>query len=264
MSYKTYYPGGRKKALTFSYDDGQIFDRRLVGIFNKYCMKGTFHLNSGTLGKEGYVAEQEVKELYKGHEVSCHSVTHPYFNQLSQVELNQEIWEDRRNLERLTGYIMRGMSYPFGVYDERSIKTLKLLGMEYSRTVNATQGFNLPGDFLQWHPTCHHNDDLMKKLENFVNQPAWYNMPLFYIWGHSYEFDRQNNWEVIEDFCKAAAGNDDVWYATNIEILDYINALRGLLFNVDMTQVRNPSCISVWLGRDSAIFEIKPGETLEI
>ena len=43
------YPQGKAKALTFSYDDAQHYDRELVPIFNKYGMKATFHLNSGTL-----------------------------------------------------------------------------------------------------------------------------------------------------------------------------------------------------------------------
>ena len=43
------YPDGKKRALTFSYDDGSANDRRLVEIFNKFGMKGTFHLNSGHL-----------------------------------------------------------------------------------------------------------------------------------------------------------------------------------------------------------------------
>ena len=30
------YPNGKRKALTFSYDDAQVFDRELVRIFNKY------------------------------------------------------------------------------------------------------------------------------------------------------------------------------------------------------------------------------------
>lgn len=48
---KFLYPNGLEKALTFSYDDGRVFDRKLVEIFNRYGVKGTFHLNSGTLGK---------------------------------------------------------------------------------------------------------------------------------------------------------------------------------------------------------------------
>jgi peptidoglycan/xylan/chitin deacetylase (PgdA/CDA1 family) len=41
------FPGGKQKALTLSYDDGQAQDRRLVALFNKYNLKATFHLNSG-------------------------------------------------------------------------------------------------------------------------------------------------------------------------------------------------------------------------
>ena len=37
------YPGGKIKALTFSYDDGVRFDGKLIEIFNRYGMKGTFN-----------------------------------------------------------------------------------------------------------------------------------------------------------------------------------------------------------------------------
>ncbi len=43
---------------------------------------------------------------------------------------------------------------------------------------------------------------------------------MMYVWGHSYEFTNQNNWELMEDFCKLVGGRDDIWYATNIEIVD--------------------------------------------
>ncbi|HEX2927277.1 MAG TPA: polysaccharide deacetylase family protein [Ruminiclostridium sp.] len=267
MSYEFYYPQGKKKALTFSYDDGQVFDRRLVEIFNKYDMKATFHLNSGTLGTDGFVTKKEVKSLYKGHEVSCHSVTHPYLTKLSKEQLVEEIREDRRQLETETGYPVRGMSYPFGEYDADVEKALSVLGIEYSRTVNSTSGFHTPGNFLEWHPTCHHNGEKENKLsdllESFQNPPPWVKLPLFYIWGHSYEFYRENNWEVIEDFCKAAAHNPDVWYATNIEIKEYICALKSLILSVDQTMVYNPGAVSVWLARagESAV-ELRAGQSL--
>jgi peptidoglycan/xylan/chitin deacetylase (PgdA/CDA1 family) len=41
---------GKKKALTFSYDDGVLQDIRLIELFNKYGMKATFNLNSEKLG----------------------------------------------------------------------------------------------------------------------------------------------------------------------------------------------------------------------
>lgn len=44
------------------------------------------------------------------------------------------------------------------------------------------------------------------------------------MWGHSYEFENNNNWDILKNFCKTAGGREDIWYATNIEICDYISA----------------------------------------
>lgn len=41
------YPGGKAKVVTFSYDDGVRFDGKLIEIFNRHGMKGTFNLNAG-------------------------------------------------------------------------------------------------------------------------------------------------------------------------------------------------------------------------
>ena len=74
----TCFPEGKHKVLTMSYDDGKAADRRLVEIFNKNGIKGTFHLNSGIMEEDPErIPLNEVKELYKGHEVSCHTYTHP-------------------------------------------------------------------------------------------------------------------------------------------------------------------------------------------
>ena len=77
---KYIYPDGKPKALTFSYDDGEHYDRRLVGIFNEYGLKGTFHLNSGNLGKQMEILEQDGflscrKELLGRRPRSTYSLT---------------------------------------------------------------------------------------------------------------------------------------------------------------------------------------------
>lgn len=258
-----YYPEGKTKALTMSYDDGQIHDRRLIELFNRYGIKGTFHLNSGRFGMEEIVEADEIKELYAGHEVSCHTRTHPFPTQLNREMLVDEILEDRRTLERLTGYPVRGMSYPFGDYSPEVKDVFRALGMEYSRTCRSHGRYFLPSDFMEWHPTCHHNDHLMERLEQFQHDVPWGDrMPLLYVWGHSFEFHREGNWEKIEEFCKRAAGDEDVWYATNVEIMDYVNALRGLRIDVDQTMAFNPSGRSVWIAVDEEPCEIKPMETV--
>ncbi len=259
------YPEGKKKALTMSYDDGHTADRRLLEIFNKYGIRGTFHLNAHNYTKENpSFSPSELTELYKGHEISAHTYSHPFPNSLPREALIQEILKDREVLEKASGYPVRGMSYPFGQYNKDVIALFKSLGMEYSRTCKSTNGFGIPEDFMEWHPTCHHKHDLLAKLEAFKN-PSNGRVPhlmLFYVWGHSFEFDNNNNWDLIESFCKEASGLDDVWYATNIEIVDYITALRSLRFGINQDVVYNPSALTCWFTSDGKEIKVAPGETV--
>ena len=98
FSYIT-FPEGRSKVLTMSYDDGRIHDKRLVEIFNKYGIKGTFHLNSGWMDPDLVQMRDEAVRLYEGHEIATHSLTHPTLTRLSDTALVTQILEDRKNLE---------------------------------------------------------------------------------------------------------------------------------------------------------------------
>ena len=260
MTVKTnLFPGGVRRALTMSYDDGQLFDVRLAALFDKYHIRGTFHLNSGNIGKERYVKESVLAQLYRNHEVSVHTVTHPYLTQIPDTGELTEILEDKKMLEAACGYPVRGMSYPFGAYSEHVIELARSCGMEYSRTVEATGRFDLPEDFMKWHPTAHHNGDL-KGLWKQFKERDFDQMLLFYVWGHSFEFDGADNWEVMEEFCKMAADQEDVWYATNIQIKDYVTAARSLVFSTDMHMVYNPSALDVWISVDGEPVCIRAGK----
>ncbi|MDP4089642.1 MAG: polysaccharide deacetylase family protein [Bacillota bacterium] len=258
------FPQGKTKALTMSYDDGQIFDRRLVGIFNKYGIRGTFHLNSGTLGKEPFINAEEVAELYKGHEVSVHTKTHPFLNCIPVEAVAEEVIEDRKNLESLVGYPIRGMSYPYGVYNEDTIKTLEALGIQYSRTVNAHHDFRIPDNFLTWPATCHHSDNLIETGKRFLNYQYNGKLKLMYVWGHSFEFDRADNWDLIEDFCSMMSDKDEIWYATNIEVVRYVKALKALEFSAKGDIVYNPTAMSVWINVNGSAVEIKSGQIVKL
>jgi peptidoglycan-N-acetylglucosamine deacetylase len=256
------YPEGKTKALTFSYDDGVIEDRQLIDIFNKYKVKGSFHINSGLLDKKNHIAASEVAELYKEHEVSCHSVTHPSLGTVSRESVIAEILEDRRSLEALTGYPVVGLSYPNGSYNSEVLDILKALGIVYSRTVKSTGDFSLPDNFLEWHPTCHHSHNIIEKAEAF--EQSYRSLCLFYVWGHSYEFDRNDNWDLIENFCAKVSGNDTVWYATNIEIYEYLTALKQVQFSVDRKLVRNLSSQTVWFKADGELIKLESGKLINL
>jgi peptidoglycan/xylan/chitin deacetylase (PgdA/CDA1 family) len=259
-----FYPGGKKKALTMSYDDGQVHDRKLVEIFNRYGIRGTFHLNSGRFDTDVFLKSTEIRDLFEGHEISAHTLNHPYLTILPGDMVATEVLEDRKNLEELAGYPVRGMSYPFGAYSQELVEILPFLGIEYCRTVNSHFGFQLPDDFLAWHPTCHHKQGLMEKAEAFRKIGKWAQMPLLYVWGHSFEFEWDKNWDLVEEFCKTVSGDEDVWYATNIEIADYVKAMKSLKFSVDRKIVHNPSAQDVWISVDGEPCRIEAGKTVRL
>ncbi len=264
--YRILFPGGRKKALTLSYDDGMIYDRQLVDMFDRYRLKATFHLSSGKLGESGedeYVREDEIEELYEGHEISGHFVNHAHGTQLNRGRLLNEVLEDRRKLEELSGSIVRGMSYPYGEFSDDIVNVIRAAGIEYSRTVNSTGSFSLPGDFLRWNPTCHHNN-AKQYIDRFLNPFGYEDMMLFYIWGHSFELNREGTWSMMEDMCRRLAGHEDVWYATNIEVKDYVSAIRSLITDVDDSRIYNPSGTEIWIEADGSVRTVGALETIRI
>ncbi len=258
------FPNNKRKALTMSYDDGKTPDRRLVSIFNKYGIRGTFHINYGLLPRPERINAEELKELYSGHEVSAHGVTHQSLSITPKENMIYEIMEDRKGLERLVGYPVRGMSYPNGLYDDRVIDALKVCGIEYCRAVETTHDFRMPDDFLKWKGTCHHNQNLLELGRAFLEQPYKNRPHIMYVWGHSYEFDRDNNWDLIEDFCKMMSGKDDIWYCTNIEFVDYVNAWKSLRFSADCSLVYNPTATDVWISKNEKPIVIASGSTVKL
>ncbi len=259
------YPGGRRKILTFSYDDGKAEDIRLVSLFNRYGVKATFNLNGGIYLPLTEETCARVRELYAGHEIASHTVQHGWPPRMPLQSLTQEYMEDRKILERIAGRPVVGSAYPCGSYNDEVKWVLRACGIVYSRTVGDTRTFHLPDDFLEWHPTCHHRDAL-SLVDEFIDKLDYeWSHPLFYVWGHSFEFRTEQDWRDMELFLQKISGNDKIWYATNLEIYEYITAQRMLQISADETVFRNPSGTDVWVEKDKKqIIRIPAGETVRI
>ena len=273
------FPKGKKKAFTLSYDDGVIQDKRLVSLMNQYELRGTFHLNSNFIGiKEQAVIDhfmtdvskielEELGSVYAGHEIAAHGLEHLKLTDISSQTVVYQIMEDRKNLEQITGELISGFSYPFGCFNQKVVEILQNCGMEYARTVNRTGQFKLPEDFYRWNPTCHHNDaDLFELLEKFAKDENGFGEPmLFYLWGHSYEFDQRNNWEHIKKaFSFINSYKDSIWMATNGEICHYVKQFQKLVFSADGKMLYNPTADVLWLSIDQKTYEIGSGEKISI
>lgn len=260
------YPGFLSKALTLSYDDGVVADLRLMEILNANGIKCTFNLNSGLFGLGTRLPEDKIIGHYvaSAHEIAVHGYKHLALSALQAPALIAEILEDRKNLEALTGAPVTGMAYAYGDFDDRVVSLLADCGITYSRTVTSTRAFSLPTKPLLWDPTCHHNDPkLMELAKRFAEEKTYRDEPaLFYLWGHSYEFDEKhnNNWEVIEEFAAYIGGREDIFYATNGEIMSYISAYNALVFDVDGKSVYNPTATDVYLHINEKDTVAKAGE----
>ena len=224
-----------KKAVTFSYDDGVTQDIRLVEIFNRYGLKSTFNLNSELLGTKRFldiegkkirhdkVSPDDVKSLYFGHEVAAHTLTHPSLLLVDKEEVIRQVEEDRKNLSDLVGYEVEGMAYPGGgVNNSEEVSEIirKYTKIKYARTITCTDSFEPQENLYRFNPTVYHLDfDKANELaDKFISfQPESYS--IFYIWGHSYEFDINNTWDLFEKFCSKIAGKKDIFYGTNKEVL---------------------------------------------
>ncbi|MBR3692271.1 MAG: polysaccharide deacetylase family protein [Clostridia bacterium] len=225
---------GKKKAVTFSYDDGITQDIRLIELLNRYGLKCTFNLNSGLLGKPGILWREEqhishykihpsdVKSVYEGHEVAVHTLTHPCLPDKDEEFIIHQVEDDRIALSELVGYEVVGMAYPCGPNDDRCASIIREhTGVKYARTVTDTDSF-APQTYLhRFKPNAYHLDfDRLDALtDRFLSEES--DEPqIFYVWGHAYEMDyRPDYWVKLEDFFRRIAGHEDIFYGTNAEIL---------------------------------------------
>ena len=274
------FPNFKDKALTLSYDDGVAQDKRLIALMKEYGVKGTFNINGGLFGNEptedkGRMTKDEAFALYteSGNEVAIHGYNHLSLAEVDSTAGLNDIIEDRKTLEKLFGKVIKGMAYANGSYSDEVVEMLRLSGVQYARTTVSTERFDIPTDWLRLPATCHHaHPKLMELAKAFAEtEPPksywWKRARLFYLWGHSYEFDggtEYNNWARMEDFLKYIGKREDIWYATNGEIYAYVQAFDRLEFSADGNFVRNPSTIDVYLDYYGREVIAKAGETTEV
>lgn len=265
---------GKSKAFTLSYDDGVKADLRLLEIMQKNGLKGTFNLNSRLFDCECWHGRMDEEATFNafacsGQEVALHGARHIFLNKVPLAEAVKEVVDNRQYLEEKFGRIVRGMAYAYNGFTPDIKRVIKDCGVVYARTTNSTETFAIPEDFLEWNPTCHHTSQKLGELadkflnsspeEEFKHREGW----LFYVWGHSYEYDDNGDWNVIESLAERLNGRGDVWFATNIEIYEYVTAYNNLVFSLDGERAYNPSAIPVWIEVRGKVYKICAGQSVK-
>lgn len=274
------FPGGKAKVLTLSYDDGMEQDLRMIPLLREAGIKCTFNINSGCFFPEDKehpegkihrrMKESQCLEAYTEDvcEVAVHGYNHTMLPNMDSANVCCEIIDDRRALEALFNRQIHGMAYPYGPTTDTVVEILRLCGIYYARTTVSTEKFTLPATEEAWlrlPATCHHkNPRLMELCDEFLNAKYKRDPQMFYLWGHTYEFDEKDNWNVIEDFLNKMKDHDDIWYATNMEVYQAWKDFRNLETSADGGKVYNPNLRDVWFADFSGnIYKIAPGETID-
>lgn len=225
----------KNKAVTFSFDDGVTQDIRLIEILNKYNLKGTFNLNSSLLAKDNFLDRngkrvshkklfvEEVKNLYHGHEVAVHTLTHPNLTTLEENDIVYQVETDREVLSNIVGYEVIGMAYPCGGVnnDDRVAKIIKeKTGVKYARTITSTYNFDRQDNLYRFNPSIYYIEENFEKIVDEFLALKTNEKKLLYVWGHSYEMDAGYiTWEKFERICKKLSFHKDIFYGTNKQCL---------------------------------------------
>ena len=286
------WPGGHLRAFTLSYDDGCLEDFILAEMLDKYGARGTFNISFATLWDEERPAPEknpnrrkmrrsEFREFVRQYgdrmEIASHALTHPVLQTLTPAQQALEIIENRRLLEEVVGKPVLGFVFSMSHKDaDLAMEPVKLSGALYFRSYSAKKDFSYTeGDPLGLPATCHHNvpeETLQKYADDFLalSDDDKQDGALYFVWGHTYEFARNDDWYKMEHLLEKVGNRDDVWYATNGEIASYIAAYRALVFSVDGTMVQNPTATPVYLrarvgkAKEGKTVCVHPGELLRL
>lgn len=263
---KKLYPQGKAKAFSVSYDDGVLQDVRFVNLLNQYGLKGTFNLNSGLMENEfewihetGCIVKRLSKEnvlsLYNGHEVSSHTLTHPFMQEKTENEIMKELETDKKNLEKLFGKQIKGFAVPFDYYSDLIESCVKKCAFEYARISEQSLSFIPQKNYRRWKSTIFHLDTSLEKLtEDFIQTDE--ELALFQIAGHTYDFDTENMWDKIETILKKISLQKDILPMTTIEIIDYLKAMEQV--EITESHIINNSEKTLWFGIDGIVHKIEP------
>ena len=255
-----FYPDGSRKALAFNYDDGQATDERLAKLLSKYNCKATFNISGNILAKN-----PEKLAWYNGHEIATHGLRHATATLTTTNQIVNDIVIDRKVLETLGDRIVNGHAWPNGStfgspsYAQDALKTA---GIVYARGTKSHNTFALPENFMCWEPTAKANPAGFAEIaKRFAVESNEGDLKLCTLWGHSWEYKLDSDWQAVEDFCKNLS-SEKIWRATFGEIYKYLAAVNSLEWADHKSMVRNNSGEIVYIGKDNAIYALKPGEVI--
>lgn len=205
----------QKTKLKFrsSWDDGDPLDYKIGQLLLQYRLPGIFYIPSCT-----QLEEPAIKLLAKnGFEIGGHTVSHPSdMKLLTEEQIELEVLENKIWLELIIGKPITKFCYPRGRYDDRVIKALQIAGFLEARTTvvmetKSRDPYKTDTAVHVYQRKEYNNIDWFEIACGMVAQAVALD-GVFHIWGHSWEIERDGNWQKLEMFFD--------WLTENYEIIN--------------------------------------------
>ncbi len=217
-----------KFKIITSWDDGYLLDLKLAKMLAKYNLPAIFFVPKKNPERKTLNSNQ-IKQLARRFEIGAHTLNHVDLTNISLKEAKEEIEGSKKWLEDLLKKRITKFCYPKGKFNAETKLLVKEAGFTYAKTVRCFEihpeqfdPFKQPvtvkvGKWRKslikrlWSEKYYLNLnvlaycarrldwlDLAKIYLNLANKSNG----VFHIWGHSWEIEKEKNWETLESLFK--------------------------------------------------------------
>lgn len=205
------------------------------------------------------LSEAAALELYRGHEVASHTLTHPHMASLTRGDVLFQLSTDRMNLQSLFDREILGFAVPFLYYSGEIADCARQTGFAYARVSEVTNDYSVPTDPYFWRGSKFHwDDDLEDHVRGFLDTDQ--ELALFQLVGHSYDLDVLDLWDRMESILRLVASSPDVAPMTNLDLVRYTAAMSEALICDEY--IANHSPMDLWFRAGERVILLHPGEVL--
>ncbi|MNC25718.1 Poly-beta-1,6-N-acetyl-D-glucosamine N-deacetylase precursor [compost metagenome] len=133
-----------QKPVLLTFDDGYVDNHSTVmPLLAKLGFPATLFMSPGVMDDKRFINWEQAKDLRdSGWDIMPHGMTHPYLTKLTPEEQAWQITEARKQIEEKLGVTADVFCYPYGEYNNTTLKILTDNGFRYAFTIE--QGKTTP------------------------------------------------------------------------------------------------------------------------
>jgi peptidoglycan/xylan/chitin deacetylase (PgdA/CDA1 family) len=229
--------------VTTSWDDGHVYDFAVANLLTTYQLSGTFYIAplNGEFPTRARLRDRDIVELSTQFEIGGHTLTHVRLPTASPDVASAEIASGKNYLEDCIGRRLISFCYPGGEYTPFHMEMVRNAGFQLARTVER-HCVDRPSSLMEVPTTFHayqHLSDGTAALRMATGNPfraaryfshwdtwaiALFEQVLthggvFHLWGHSWELERQGDWDRLERVMAHISGRQEVTYIANGQLV---------------------------------------------